>query len=645
MSGQPNRYASDPADFREEYMKQLGLRASLDDMNLQANKIYKSTGALPPQSTMADTRTASEVLADVEKLKVSLISALKPVADASFANVIVQGIQSSPLNADGSFFTWFYQNIDTIVPLLKKKYKVGIKGDKNDAEVFIAFMADAYSKNREMSGSIKEYFDRPTSSLVGNISPGDIDGLIKVYDDIYRRLSLVNIGTVAQEIGTRFNSIRTLIRTPAYNDIKNFIAANNVMELATFNEPIYVAYKALEEYLKLLPVPSTIKTLISQVEKASINKDKVLTEKILTSINEMLPSPTETSRVKSLLERIPRTPRVPVAPAIAVRPAFPPTPFDPNAASPGTVSANYSPTVPSPPQPATPDTVLTRKYLTSLGSIIYEETIDTISNDDTLTIPEVIATVDKAVYDFIKIMDRQEPTWKTESGINMTAIEKALKDSVRSIRASYDKHNLLPEDQIVRAFLYNMKNSGVKGNGIKKRRGRPKGSGVAIKDRIDTTKGIKPTKHYIPFGRYLINSHKLRDDIVAMKSMSGSNIKEYPSSKVSTKLGKVIKVIVGGGVPSYKDLEDLSEEEKNYLSKVAKKAQIDDKLSIPSPSKDKQEKDIHQFEVMKGEIMSGNDSKDMIKEFKVLILRLSKTGALPKRDVMEIMTELIQLGY
>jgi hypothetical protein len=39
MSGQPNRYESDASDFRAEYMKQLNLRADLDDANFQVNKV------------------------------------------------------------------------------------------------------------------------------------------------------------------------------------------------------------------------------------------------------------------------------------------------------------------------------------------------------------------------------------------------------------------------------------------------------------------------------------------------------------------------------------------------------------------------------------------------------------------------------
>lgn len=57
------------------------------------------------------------------------------------------------------------------------------------------------------------------------------------------------------------------------------------------------------------------------------------------------------------------------------------------------------------------------------------------------------------------------------------------------------------------------------------------------------------------------------------------------------------------------------------------------------------EKDIHDFEVMKGEILAGNDSSELIKKFKLHLVRLSKTGTLPRSEVQDIMEELIQLGY
>jgi hypothetical protein len=43
--------------------------------------------------------------------------------------------------------------------------------------------------------------------------------------------------------------------------------------------------------------------------------------------------------------------------------------------------------------------------------------------------------------------------------------------------------------------------------------------------------------------------------------------------------------------------------------------------------------------------MAGNDSKELIKKFKLLIIKLSKNGTIPKREAMEVMEELLILGY
>jgi hypothetical protein len=184
------------------------------------------------------------------------------------------------------------------------------------------------------------------------------------------------------------------------------------------------------------------------------------------------------------------------------------------------------------------------------------------------------------------------------------------------------------------------------GTGFKKRRGRPKGSGISFKDNIDHAKGIQPVKKYHPFGKYFVNSHKLNNgNVLSIKSKSGTNIREYPSKTVSKNLGHVIKTIIGGGVPSWNDMEKLTNDEKDYLYKISKRAEFSDKITIPTPSKDQQEKDIHEFDVCKGEIMAGNDSKELIKKFKLLIIKLSKNGSIPKREASEVMQELLELGY
>ena len=220
-----------------------------------------------------------------------------------------------------------------------------------------------------------------------------------------------------------------------------------------------------------------------------------------------------------------------------------------------------------------------------------------------------------------------------------------------SKRSNYEKSNdkLLGwgmTEQEIEKYDNNILKS-IEGHGIGKRRGRPKGTGFKqnIENHIDTQKGIQPDFRFSKFGKYLIRNDHLMDNKVSIRTGKGLNITGMPSTKTNSKVINIIKKIIGGALPSFDEMNKLNEEEKKYLHDISKKSNILEKLNIPTPSKDKEEKDLHEFEVMKGEIMAGNDNKDMIRKFKGLILKFSKAGTLPKQQVNEILGDLLDLGY
>ena len=176
------------------------------------------------------------------------------------------------------------------------------------------------------------------------------------------------------------------------------------------------------------------------------------------------------------------------------------------------------------------------------------------------------------------------------------------------------------------------------GKGLKKRRGRPLGSGmpkpVVIKE-----------PRFIGFGINEINNEKLKNNILSIRRKSRTNIMGMPQRTVSDNFKGVIKTIIGGGVPKFKDLEGLDEEEKEYLHKIVSKSELEDKLTIPAPSKDKYEKMVNEFEIMKGQIMSGNDNREYVKKFKLLVMKLVRNGYIPKNQAFELVEELTTLGY
>jgi hypothetical protein len=178
----------------------------------------------------------------------------------------------------------------------------------------------------------------------------------------------------------------------------------------------------------------------------------------------------------------------------------------------------------------------------------------------------------------------------------------------------------------------------VQGNGLKKRRGRPLGSGmpkpIVIKE-----------PRFIGFGINEINNEKLKNNVLSIRRKTKTNIMGMPQRNISEKFKGIIKTILGGGMPKYKELEALDDEEKDYLYKIVSKSELEDKLSIPAPSKDKHEKMVNEFEIMKGQIMSGNDNREYVKKFKLLVLKLVRNGYIPKNQAYELVEELTTLGY
>ena len=132
MSGQPLRTPLDADKFRQQYLNELALRAKLDQMNLDANKIYLKTGVTPTQ--MTDTRTTAEKYADIERLKIQVRSELSSVMDGINADNVVNSISNDEL-------TFLANNIQPITQDIKQRYKLGIQADE-----FIVFLRNYMAK-------------------------------------------------------------------------------------------------------------------------------------------------------------------------------------------------------------------------------------------------------------------------------------------------------------------------------------------------------------------------------------------------------------------------------------------------------------------------------------------------------------------
>ena len=172
---------------------------------------------------------------------------------------------------------------------------------------------------------------------------------------------------------------------------------------------------------------------------------------------------------------------------------------------------------------------------------------------------------------------------------------------------------------------------------------RGKGLAVAKKMPPKVEGKVEKPASYVPFGRFVINKHKLNDGVLMLRTPRGGAISKLPTERISENLSKIVSTISKGNIPSFEDMSGLGESEKRHIHNIVNHSHISH-ISVPKPDLSKDEQDLHRFQVLKGECIAGNSSQTVVKELKHLIVRLLSAGKLPKRQASECLVELASLG-
>lgn len=133
MAGRFRNLPNDDNTFRQEYMSVLALQSKIDDLNLQANLLYKKTGVTPTQPI--DTRLTIEKLADVERLKQEVRSGLREIADGQQSQQIVQTLTAEEL-------VFVSQHMPQIILDIKPRYRYGVLAD-----IFVPYIRSLITKD------------------------------------------------------------------------------------------------------------------------------------------------------------------------------------------------------------------------------------------------------------------------------------------------------------------------------------------------------------------------------------------------------------------------------------------------------------------------------------------------------------------
>ena len=147
----------------------------------------------------------------------------------------------------------------------------------------------------------------------------------------------------------------------------------------------------------------------------------------------------------------------------------------------------------------------------------------------------------------------------------------------------------------------------------------------------------------MPFGRFIVNKFRLKDGHLMLRTPSGGAILKLPSQRISNELSLIIHKVANNSIPSFEDMSNLTTTDKNLLHDVINHSHSTH-VVVPKPDLTKLEQDLHRFEVLTGEVSSGNSGTAVVKELKHLIIKLMHQNKLPRREASEVLIELAQLG-
>lgn len=579
MSGQPYKNAMDIAKFRKEYLSTLALQAGINEKNFQANQIYTRTGA-PSQPT--DTRTTTEKLADLYRLRIEIRSRLGEIMSGDDAQKVVEGL-------DDNEARFLAQQLDTIVADIKPKYKLGIP-----AEAFNTYLNRYMTKFQATSGVDTGTIEQVIAMLP---TPEQLRAL---------RTEVSGVQGLAPTAERDLNrNLQTL--TELVEALPNILAEiNRTQNAITRDELIETLSGAVDE----LPTFRQIETLLRNFSLAREKRDAMMMDEILRQLRNIIVSGEDIpERIKALGERLGEEP----VPTEAYIPQ---------------IATAEMPSLST--QDITDDKGITYEYITP-------ENLTGLPNNSTkFQSKSGYVSVLNAMQNKLQVpaSERLDIPSKTRMGsLPSTSIIEIFTREDDKIRRLFSK--VKPPEK--------MGGTGFS-TGLNPNKKIIRGRGVSY-PKIDYNAGIQREPDYVPFGRYIINRKKLADGIFMVKRVGGQFISDMKTRRISPNLTTIFRKVAGGNIPSFGDLEKLDDEEREYLRFVSRKSSLSSKLEVPSPKKDPEEALINQFEIMRGQLIAGNDSKELMKKFKKVLVDMLDKDLIPKGQAKDILVELAKREY
>jgi murein DD-endopeptidase MepM/ murein hydrolase activator NlpD len=578
---------SDRAKYREQYINALRIQASNNQLNMNANTILKQTGATPTIPT--DFRGTTDKYADFEGMKILLESNLKSITNGMNASNIVAQLTPQEVSFATNAFP-------LIKETLAKRYALGVPAD-----IAVQFIRDLMRKE-SMTRGVEFGLQQGTGEGILLSSQQILNTLasVKDYDALRVIVQQAPNSSVRSRALSEISQTSSLL--PSQSDLSRLDNLSDAETEAQIDE-------IFSEYYSDFPTTSQLQEAIDELQVAIQARDARATEQEIMDIMELISQSEETkTTLKTTLQEIRRSPEESEEEEVKSE-----------------VSDLFAPA---------------------------EEEL--LSSDDSAFLGMTISQKQQR----IKVLLQQYPDLElanTSSGVKNgqpvngdTSTSQYPKGDTNLTQLYYqipqDKR-ALPSDPT--SATTQETGETTEGKGMRRMKGRGLAKARVRKNRLEhlTEGAVERPKPYAPFGRYVIHKFDLEGGKLNMKTPKGGVVKELPSQKISMGLVRVLKTIGKGALPSFDEIKGLAEADKETLHKVITHSRLNDRVSVPTPqSKTDEEKLADRFDILRGEIVAGNDSKTLVKEFKILLMKLLNAGRVPRKEAHDILTDLASIG-
>jgi hypothetical protein len=155
---------------------------------------------------------------------------------------------------------------------------------------------------------------------------------------------------------------------------------------------------------------------------------------------------------------------------------------------------------------------------------------------------------------------------------------------------------------------------------------------------------IKKRDQKVVIGNKLINVYNLSKNRVSMRYNDNSYVKGKGMNRaITTDLKKIIQDVIEKNKYEITDYNKLEDAEKEYLDQLFDFCKIGI-LSHKYQNDKENDKDIKRFNLLKSSILSGNDSRELLKEFKLLLFKLKSKNLISTHSFNHLITQLVILG-